>query len=258
MQPDVTVVTTAFNYARYLPELAKSIERQSLKVQWVVVDDASKDDPQSAVCNTRISQLDFIRLTTNHGYSYAKNVGICAAKANFIAMIDADDMLTDDSLAVRFNVLRNSNKLWVHGEALCIDESCSDKPNTRYRKINEQRRHELEAQGVDLTKTYHHRLVHAQTVMVKREFHERLGLYDESLRFSSDNEMWRRAIRFGVLPEYIDFDVAIYRVHLGRMCQSAYKKSRAAVVKQYIINVVEQRYREGINSSNTPVLEKRS
>jgi hypothetical protein len=126
------------------------------------------------------------------------------------------------------------------------DESRQWKRNFRAKLIN---------QGMDLNKTYHHRLIHAQTVMVKPELHKKYGLYDETLRFSSDNEMWRRIIRFGEIPVHIEDYVSIYRVHNKRMCQSKYKKQRVSEVKKRIIQDVEKRFKEGINKNNTVVWE---
>jgi len=87
--------------------------------------------------------------------------------------------------------------------------------------------------------------------MVRPELHKKLGLYDEKLRFSADNEMWRRIIRFGYVPAHIDEFVAIYRVHPGRMSRSKYKKEHGRKVKGQIIKDVEQRFKEGINENNT-------
>ena len=116
-------------------------------------------------------------------------------------------------------------------------------------------RKKLVSQGWDLKKTYHHRLIHAQSVMVRSELHKIIGLYDETLRFSSDNEMWRRIIRFGHIPCHIEDFVAIYRVHPLRMAQSSYKKRLGPGVKKKIIADVEKRFQEGITPENTRIWE---
>ena len=183
------------------------------------------------------------------GYSYAKNIGIKATSGKYIVMIDADDMLTPNSIKIRKELLdAEPNKLWCHGECYVInDGQLSEESRDWKRGFRKQ----LIAEGYDLSKKYHHRLIHAQSVMVRPELHKKYGLYDEALRFSSDNEMWRRVLRFDEIPAHTDEFVAIYRVHPERMSRSKYKKARSALVKQQIIKDVERRFKEGINERNT-------
>lgn len=253
--PKISIITTLYNYAHYVGALAHSVQALTCKNwEWIIVDDASTDAPLKVLDQFLSNpQVQYIRLPVNKGYSHAKNVGLRAAKGEYFVMIDADDMLLEDSLCVRYQALSKSPKLWLHAEALNL--SPTGKIEDRYIQWNNRLRRQFFEQGKDLTKWYHHRLVHAQTVMLKREFHERLGLYDETLRFSSDNEMWRRAIRFGHLPEYIPTPVSIYRAHEQRMSRSADKKRKVAKVKEYIKAIVEQRYSDGITPANTPMFE---
>lgn len=254
-KPLVSIITTCYNYARYVGELAESIAKQDFSYEWIVVDDASQDDPLKVLQPfAQETKLHYIRLPKNCGYSVAKNVGLREAQGDYFCMIDADDQLMANSLAVRYDCLRtHPDKLWVHAEAWDITPGGHiAKP---YPKNNQDRFKKFAAQGKDFNIWYTHRLIHAQTVMVRRAFHEKLGLYDEALRFSSDNEMWRRAIRFGVLPIYLPQPVSIYRVHDARMSRSAYKKAHITQAKVYIIDVVEKRFREGITKENTPLLE---
>lgn len=255
--PIVSIVTTCYNYARYVGGLAKSVAAQDIPYEWIVVDDASEDNPYAVLKSyEKQANLVYIRQPKNMGYSVGKNVGIRAAKADYICMIDADDVLLPGSLRSRYEVLqKNPDKLWVHAEAW--DLHVDGKIGKPYPDNNRRRFAELSADKKDPRIWYTHRLVHAQTVMVKRAFHEQLGLYDESLRFSSDNEMWRRAIRFGIIPIYLREAVSLYRIHELRMCKSAYKKARIAQTKKYIVEIVERRFREGINTSNTTLLGAR-
>ena len=256
MNPVVSIVTTCYNYARYIGDLAKSISKQGIPFEWIVVDDASKDNPWKVLKPwADTMDLKFVQQPENKGYSVGKNVGIRMARTDYVCMIDADDVLLPDSLTSRYEALKaRPGKLWVHAEAW--DLMPSGRIEKPYPTNNRQRFQQFRAEGKDLDSWYTHRLIHAQTVMVRREFHERLGLYDESLRFSSDNEMWRRAIRFGVIPLYLEKAVSLYRVHAQRMSRSPYKKQRIAEAKKYIVDVVERRFIEGIHAGNTLTLEK--
>jgi len=246
----ISIVTTLYNYAHYLPDLAKSVLAQTWPCwEWIIVDDCSTDDPQRAMApvlgGEYFSKVNLIHCRKNRGYSYAKNLGIRESRGNYIIMIDADDMLTPDSLALRYKALAPSDKLWCHGEVQVLNGTRLSDESRQWKRMFRKR---LKLEGWDLDKRYHHRLVHAQSVMVRRELHKQLGLYDDTLRFSSDNEMWRRVIRFGHIPVHIEDYVAVYRVHPDRMSRSAFKREHKVGVKKQIIQDVERRYNEGIEA----------
>ncbi len=251
----ISVVTTLFNYKHYIPDLIKSVLKQSYS-NWelIIIDDASLDNPYEVIQPyLKDGRIFYYRLNENSGYSVAKNEGIIRTKGDYIVMIDADDMLTPNSIEIRHKGLKQTpDKLWCHSGVLVrqADGSLSKNSHLRRKKLMKKL-----SQEMDLRKEYHHRLIHAQSVMVRREFHKRLGLYDETLRFSSDNEMWRRAIRFGFIPLFIDDIVSIYRAHDSRMSRSEYKKKRIKKTKKYIISIVEQRFNQGISVANTRILK---
>lgn len=251
----ISIVTTLYNYQQYIAQLIDSVLKQSYPCwELIIVDDSSTDGPEATITPYQVlkpNQIHYMKLPNNRGYAVAKNEGIVRTKGKYIVMIDADDMLTPDSLMLRRNALiSNPEKLWVHGEVLVKDQG---KKALSSRSVEWKRkfRKRLIDQGMDLTKEYHHRLIHSQSVMVRPELHKQYGLYDESLRFSADNEMWRRIIRFGCVPAHIEDFVAIYRVHSARMSRSKYKKDRIGRVKKKIIVDVEKRFSEGINEGNT-------
>ena len=258
MTAKVGIVTTLYNYKRYLPELAKSVFDQSYEDWvWVVVDDASTDNPEEVYNKFTDARVYIITLPKNCGYSVAKNVGIRfavqALDVEYITLIDADDVLTPNSIFDRVAALEeNPDKLWLHADAL--NYGLNGEIENTYIKWIETFRRQFERNGMDFEKDYHHRLIHSQTTMMRREFYEKLGLYDETLRFSSDNEHYRRAIRFGIIPLYLRKVVSIYRAHEKRMSRSEYKKKRILKTKEYIKRIVERRFEEGINSSNTEIL----
>lgn len=248
----ISIVTTLYNYAHFIGDLAESILAQShTNWEWIIVDDCSTDDPVSVLRPyiENSSRISLIRRTENRGYSSCKNKGIRTTVGKYIVMIDADDMLTPRSLELRLAAMKaDPERLWCHGEVLV---KSGERIGEQSRQWKRGFRKKLIGEGMDLSVAYHHRLIHAQSVMVKRQLHEWLGMYDPALRFSSDNEMWRRVIRFGHIPAHIEDFVAIYRVHDKRMSRSVYKRQRVAVVKAQIVKDVERRFAEGITAENT-------
>lgn len=253
----VSIVTTLYNYKCFIGDLIDSVQKQMYE-NWelIIVDDASTDRPEEVIKpRLKDRRIQYIRLEKNHGYSFAKNEGIIKSKGKFIAMIDADDRLTPNSIEGRYNLLVHSpNRLWCHANALLLgDNGKIYNHDADRRRVNGEK---IAKMGL-FVNGYHHRLIHPQTIMVHRGFHEKLGLYDETLRFSSDNEMFRRAIRFNVIPLLCPEFVCLYRCHTFpvRMSRSEEKKKNMFAVKEYIVKIVEQRFAEGINESNTRLLK---
>lgn len=101
MAPKVSVVVPSYNVERYLPALIDCVLSQD-EQSWelILVDDGSKDNtPQ--ICDEAVKRDP--RISTihqeNQGVSGARNSGIRVAKGEWIAFIDADDLITDTYLS---------------------------------------------------------------------------------------------------------------------------------------------------------------
>ena len=88
---NVSVVIPTYNYARYLGEAIDSALGQTLPpLEVIVVDDGSTDDTPEVLAKYG----DRIRVLRqeNAGVAIARNSGIAAARGEFIAFLDADDV----------------------------------------------------------------------------------------------------------------------------------------------------------------------
>jgi len=60
-------------------------------------------------------------LDENRGYSYAKNIGIKNATSEVLVMLDADDMLTENSLSIRLKKIEMGYD-FVHGPVIDLSK----------------------------------------------------------------------------------------------------------------------------------------
>jgi glycosyltransferase involved in cell wall biosynthesis len=100
--PRVSVIVPCYNYGHFLPESVPSaLTQQGVDVEVIIVDDASTDD--SAAVAEKFANLDprvkVVRHDANTGHVVAFNDGLAVATGEFIARLDADDLLTTGSLA---------------------------------------------------------------------------------------------------------------------------------------------------------------
>lgn len=253
--PTVSVVSTLYNYRHYVVDMIDSVLSQDF-TNWelIIVDDGSQDDPYEVIKPyvKSDSRVRYIRLKENGGYSAAKNEGIIKARGKYLVMLDADDMLVPGSIRVRFDALElNPDVWWCHGNANVLR---AGKESNESRGTRLKRRKQFIKEGKDLTTWYCSSLIHAQTVMLRRDLHKYVGLYDEHLPFSSDTEMWQRIIGLGYIPMHVNEWVCLYRVHTQQMHRSKDKKRRLAKYKAYRLASTQRRINEGVNEFNTRLL----
>lgn len=97
--PGVSIVIPAYNYARFLPVAVESCLRQTYpNFEVVVIDDGSKDNTREVMARYG-PPVRYVH-QENAGLSAARNTGIREAKFDFVAFLDADDLLLPDHLAV--------------------------------------------------------------------------------------------------------------------------------------------------------------
>lgn len=102
----------AHNAERYLGRALDSIQAQTM-AQWeaIVVDDGSTDDTL-AIAEAYAASDPRIRVhahTTNQGVSAARNSALQDVKTPYLSMLDADDRMEADQLAVLLNALEASD-----------------------------------------------------------------------------------------------------------------------------------------------------
>lgn len=98
---DVSIVVTAYNYARFIDECLDSCLGQNgttLKYEVIVVDDGSIDDTPALLARRSDPRLYVLRIE-NSGIELASNQGFGVARGRYIVRVDADDALEPDYLA---------------------------------------------------------------------------------------------------------------------------------------------------------------
>jgi len=225
----ISVITTLYNYKYYLVECIKSFLTQDfLNAEMIIVDDASTDNPYSFIKKYLSKEVKYIRLDKNMGYSYAKNIGIKSSISEILVMLDADDMLTWNGISIRYKKIKEGYD-FVHGP-------CLDKKEGRTFVRNRM---------WDLwLKNKSYKYVHAQGVMLKKDIHRKIGLYDESLKCKSDREFFARVFNHGFKIGTVNNDVAFYRRHKKQMHRSKEKLKINDELQKEVLKKIEKRKKD--------------
>jgi hypothetical protein len=203
MNPKVTVVVPAFNASATLRETLASVSAQTVRdIEILVVDDGSTDDT-AQIARSAAADDSRIRLLSqaNAGVAAARNAGLEAARATFVAPIDADDLWHPNYLQKQLAVLRRDPELsLVYSNFRLIDTSSSvikTPPRSTVRG------------WVYLRHLAHNIVGNGSAIMFRRDLALSFGGYDSRLRQAGAEgcedyllqiQIARRS-RFGVVPE---------------------------------------------------------
>lgn len=97
----ISVVMPNYNGRRFVEQAIDSVLNQTYQnFELIVVDDCSNDDSLSLIEHKAQSdnRIRVIALEHNAGVANARNVGIKEAKGEYIALLDNDDLWTEDKL----------------------------------------------------------------------------------------------------------------------------------------------------------------
>jgi glycosyltransferase involved in cell wall biosynthesis len=102
-KPCVSVVIPIYNVALHLEDCLASVLNQSgVELEVICIDDCSAD--RSAEIVDKIAQADprvrVIRNSVNVGSAVSRNIGIAAARGDYIQFTDADDLLAAGALRI--------------------------------------------------------------------------------------------------------------------------------------------------------------
>jgi glycosyltransferase involved in cell wall biosynthesis len=191
--PLISVVIPTYNRGALLGRSIRSVLGQSYgNIEVIVVDDASIDDTNTIVEGFSDERLSYIRHDKNKGGAEARNTGIRATKGKYIAFQDSDDEWVPDKLEKQMQVFGSAgNEISV---VYCGFFYIRDGV-TKYMPPKTLKKKE----GAIFEQLLSENFVSTQTLLVKREVFDKVGMFDVRLPRYHD---WELAIR---MAEQYDF-----------------------------------------------------
>lgn len=209
INPTVSVILPTYNRAALVGRAIRSVLTQCYTdLELLVVDDGSTDDTSNVVAAFRDQRLRYISLPHNTGAGAARNAGIQMARGKFLAFQDSDDEWLPGKLAKQMSkfergsrrlglVYSDMHRIWGDGSTTYFPAP----KVTSNRLINHAAWfYQVGNLGV-------------QSTVIKREYLDAAGHFNENLPAFEDLEMFIRLSRlceFHLLPEplvkYYDTD----------------------------------------------------
>lgn len=226
--PRVSVVIPAYNSGHCISEAIESVLGQSFKdFEIVVVDDGSTDDTSEIV--ERYPEIRYF-YQSNQGPSAARNKGVVESRGDYIAFLDADDALLEDSLQLRVAFLeRHGDVDLVFSDLIrfCEPKGRPEihlKENGFIHKFTDAITSHKGSEYV-FGKAYtemalkHHPFIKTPTVMVRRKAVNGHHGFNTDLHIAEDVDLWLRIADAGKLG-FIDAPLAVWNNYRSMMTSS--------------------------------------
>jgi glycosyltransferase involved in cell wall biosynthesis len=203
----VDVIIPAFNAAKYLPAAIESVISQTFSDwQILLVDDGSTDNTVEVVgpfLERLGTKIKYIR-QENRGVSAARNTAILASVAEFLALLDADDVWLP-------NRLFESLKVLVERPQAGLSYALIRGIDSDGRIGSQWAGNPAHAEGRIATHIYMRTVeLPSPTITLRKTILDEVGTFDEALRVTEDRDLWLRiALRSEVA--FIPKVLAYYR-----------------------------------------------
>lgn len=141
MNPLISVIIPTYNRSSLIMQTLESVFIQSFKnIEVIVVDDGSSDNTADIILKNYKSQVLILTLQHSGLPAVARNAGIEAAKGDFIAFCDSDDIWMENKLEIQMQELINSNFNFSCSNALVLGTSkLYELPDQfRYKDLNKE------------------------------------------------------------------------------------------------------------------------
>jgi glycosyltransferase involved in cell wall biosynthesis len=184
-KPKVSVVIPTHNRAQFLKAAIASVLNQTYQdFEIVVVDDASSDNTNEIVEGFGDKRVTYIRHEINKGDAGSRNSGIANSSGDYLAFLDDDDEWLPEKLQMQVELMRNSS---IKVGGVCTGSLSVEKRSGKISgiKIPERKADSLQEILSD-------NFIATSSVLLRRECFEKVGLFDETIPYNSDYDMWIR------------------------------------------------------------------
>lgn len=197
-----------YNAEKYVKSaLGSALASDLRELEIIVVDDGSRDGSAAAVAAIDDPRVTLLRTTASGGPSRPRNTGIARARAPYIALLDADDLLKPHKLSAAIAALeRHPQAAFAFGDFERIDaqgELLEASTLAGYPMFQSLAAVELQApwrlipQAELARGLLYENFIGTSGVVMRKELLAEIGGFDETLVCSEDRDLWFRAAHRG-------------------------------------------------------------
>ena len=235
--PKVSIVIPAYKAASFIGETLKSVFAQTFtEYEVIIINDGSPDTEElERILDPYRERIHYLK-QENRGAGAARNTGLQAARGEFIAFLDADDLWLPDYLAEQIKFIGGHNVDVVCADAILFNDSSVDR-KTYLETLMSGRAEKGPVTFFGLVSAEQSLITSG--IVARREPIFKVGLFDEALRNSQDFDLWLRLARHGARMAYQRRVLLRYRSHDESLSGNAFNIRRREL---RVYDKIEQSY----------------
>jgi glycosyltransferase involved in cell wall biosynthesis len=204
--PLVSILLPTFNRPQLLRMTLDSVGAQTFRDYELIIADDGSDEPMRAWLRTLTQPgLRLIELPHSGMLARVRNATLAAARGEFVAFLDSDDLWAPNKLERQIRELQSGAPGdWSYTAFTCIDADGARLPG------DERRRWQAHSGNVLREAITGELSIRAPTVVARRHLVTRAGGFDEEVR--TDNDLWIRMAQLSPI-QVIDAPLAAIRTH---------------------------------------------
>ena len=181
----VSIIIPTYNRKNVISKAIDSCLKQTYSnVEIVICDDHSSDGTLDFL-KKKYEHIDNIKYCVTpkgkKGANAARNEGIRISKGEFIAFLDDDDELVEDSIEVRINTALSTDSVFVYGDAYYLPPGEESPMTVQFDDISEFDQKRFLVRELALCSQI--------TIMVSKSALESVGYLDENMISSQDDDV---------------------------------------------------------------------
>ncbi len=205
----VSVVIPTYNHARFLGRALQSVMDQTYK-NWevIIIDNHSQDNTDEIVEAFKDPRITLLKIHNNGVIAASRNMGIRAAKGEWIAFLDSDDHWYPNKLQIVINELQEMPTI----DVCCTDEMLVDE-TTGNRQLLEYGPYDLDFYRSLLVKG---NCLSPSATVVRRNFLDNYSiLFRENAEFATaeDYDFWMLLAKAGAKVKFIHSVQGEFLIH---------------------------------------------
>lgn len=216
-KPRVSVIIPVYNAEKFISKTIDSVIAQTFS-DWeiIAVDDGSVDRSPQILKKYSEKMPKKIKVITqkNKGVSIARNKAISAAKGEFIACLDQDDLWLPTKLEEQIRVLESNGEVgMVYCDSYVIDENGKIiKKSVMESILSRSFIRPKKFRGDIFDELFCVNFISLETVVVRKSVLKKVGLFNPKFKIAEDYDLFLRIAREYPI-EFIPKQLSMFRAH---------------------------------------------
>jgi glycosyltransferase involved in cell wall biosynthesis len=209
--PTISVIIPTYNGERYVKQAVDSVLAQTCRdFEIIVVDDGSTDGTAELLrpYGDRIAYV----YQENRKLPAARNAGIRVARGQYLAFLDSDDLFLPHKLTAQARCLDE----WPDVGLVASGHQYVDEAG----RMLQESRPWIGRPAITLESILFGGLAPVHAVLLRRDWFDRVGGFDEQFAYCEDMDLWYRLALAGCPMVWEPAVVCQYRLHGNNMSRS--------------------------------------